>query len=123
MMHRPGLIDACSHAPRRSKGRRGLVQPELTVVLLAVALLSTPGRTGVQDTKKEHFDSGKLKAEYGVDAEGRRHGRYVEYFESGKKRIQANFSRGELDGEFIEFYESGEVSGKKVLAKGKPVGE
>jgi cysteine-rich secretory family protein/MORN repeat protein len=91
-------------------------------VLCAVGLLLLAGAPPQDSQQKEFYASGKLKAEFGVDAEGRHQGRYVEYYESGKKRISGNFDKGERHGEWWEYYESGKIAGKKRFEKGRPAG-
>jgi len=90
--------------------------------MLGVVFAGLLAASSGQDVQKEHFDSGKLKAEYGVDPEGRKHGKYTEYYESGKKRIAATYDHGLLTGEWWEFYESGKPFGKKGYDRGKPAG-
>src|SRR5688572_7630530 len=72
--------------------------------------------------QKEFYESGKLKAEFSVDAEGRKHGRYLEYYESGKKKITGAYDQGLAHGEWWEYYEGGKPFGKKGFDKGKPAG-
>ena len=89
--------------------------------LIVVGILSTGAAPGGQE-QKEFYESGKLKAEFAVDEQGRKHGRYVEYYESGKKKITGAYDQGERHGEWWEFYESGKAFGKKGFDKGKPAG-
>lgn len=92
----------------------------LLLGLLALALLApVPG----QEKQKEHYDNGKLKAEYSVDKDGKKHGRYTEFFESGKKKISAEYDHGDLSGDFWEYHEGGKLFGKKAFSKGKPTGD
>ena len=85
--------------------------------------LSLPLAPPGQDKQKENYDSGKLKAEYSVDKDGKKHGRYTEYYESGKKRISGDYNHGDRTGEWWEYYETGRPFGKKSFAKGKPAGD
>ncbi len=93
----------------------------LLCLWVALALQGSESKPGKQE-EKEHYESGKLKAEWGIDAEGRRHGRYIEYYESGRKKITVSYDHGLLNGEWWEYYESGKPFGKKGYDKGKPAG-
>ena len=42
-----------------------------------------------------------------VNARGRKHGAYVEYYHGGTVRIRAKYVRGRLDGPFTKYYETG----------------
>lgn len=68
---------------------------------------------------REKYPSGRTRLEYRVDAEGRRHGSYTEYFESGKKRVSATFDRGVADGAWTEYLESGRIVLRKKYEKGR----
>ena len=91
--------------------------------ILFLGLLARPAVPDGQETQKEYFDSGKLKSECSLDKEGKRHGRYIEYYESGRKKISGAYDRGLAHGEWWEHYESGPVFGKKSYARGKPAGD
>src|SRR5688572_30849276 len=93
----------------------------LLCLCVALAFQASESRLGKRQ-EKEHYPSGKLKAEWSVDAEGKRHGRYTEYHESGAKKITASYDHGLLHGEWWEFYVSGKPFGKKGYDKGKPAG-
>jgi hypothetical protein len=73
-------------------------------LLLGLACL-LPG----QEKLQEHYPSGKLKAEYGVDAQGRRHGEYVGYYESGAARLKKSYRKGKLHGDIHRYDEKGAV--------------
>jgi hypothetical protein len=68
------------------------------------------------------FASGKLKAKYATDAEGRKHGPYVEYFENGKVRIKATCKAGEWDGPYASFHPNGKPHVSATYKEGKLTG-
>ena len=72
--------------------------------LIVIGILSSGAAPGRQE-QKEFYDSGKVKAEFGVDDQGRKHGRYVEYHESGKRKISATYDQGLLHGEWWEYHD------------------
>jgi hypothetical protein len=95
---------------------------------LSAALLLLAAAVGVaQDAKagpvKDLYDGGKVKAQYQLDADGKKDGAYQEFFESGKKKISAAYAHGVLDRAYEEYYENGKPRVKKKYAKGKPDGD
>jgi hypothetical protein len=94
-------------------------------VFLVLVLAAAAG--GAQDTKagpvKELYDSGKVKLQYQLDAEGKKDGQYQEFFESGKRKIVATYAHGVLERAYEEYYENGKPRVKKKYLKGKPDGD
>ena len=66
----------------------------------------------------------KLKSEYFAytDAKGRevKHGIFIALYENGRKYIEANYDRGELDGKCTIFTEEGKSEVEGVYRRGKP---
>lgn len=76
------------------------------VILLALgALAQTVGFRG--DEVVEHFADGQVKTSYAVDAEGRKHGPYLAYWENGRIRVKARYREDLLEGSYESFYEDG----------------
>ncbi|MCX7933811.1 MAG: hypothetical protein N3A66_00955 [Planctomycetota bacterium] len=71
-------------------------------VVFAVASLAA-------EEKVETYPDGKPRLRYQVDAAGKKHGSYVEYYESGKEKIRANYREDLLDGKYLEKDESGKT--------------
>ncbi len=72
---------------------------------------------------KELYDSGKVKAQYQLDAAGRRDGQYQEFHENGKRRLVATYAHGVLERAYEEFHENGKPRLKKRYAKGRIDGD
>lgn len=101
------------------------MKPRLIIAFLGAGLL--PLAAGAQDPRtgprKENYPNGKIKAQYTLDAEGKRHRRTLEYYENGKRKLSANYDHGVLDGAYQEYYENGKTRVKKRYKKGKLDGD
>ena len=60
----------------------------------------------------EHHDNGKVKSELTV-VDGKRHGQYKEWYESGRLRLVQGFNYGEADGSFLLYYKNGKTIEQK----------
>lgn len=93
-----------------------------SALMICAALAAWLGRSGTADdspkTVQERYPSGRLKSEYAVDAEGRRHGPCTEYSESGKTRLTASYEHGAPAGKFEWYFESGKTELKKIYENG-----
>ena len=86
-------------------------------VLLTLVVLSTGALRAAEVVEK--YDDGQTKVRYATDAEGRKVGEYLEYFDNGKVRIKAMYLRGEMAGDYTEHFESGHVKIKTSYKAGK----
>lgn len=66
----------------------------------------------------ERFADGTPKAAYVVDDEGRKEGRYTEFFEGGSVAIEATYKRDRLDGPYATFFPSGRLRLRTTYAAG-----
>lgn len=71
------------------------------------------------DETVEKFAGGNVRLRYSTDAEGRKNGACLEYFENGKLKIKASYLAGELSGTRVEHYESGRVKVKADYKAGQ----
>ena len=58
---------------------------------------------------KEFYDNGNLKIEGYYNENGEKTGKWVSYFENGKKNSEANFSKGISHGYSMVWYPNGSV--------------
>jgi hypothetical protein len=65
----------------------------------------------------EKFPDGKIKVRFETDMKGQRSGDYLENHPSGKPRIKAHYSGGELTGTFTEYFASGKTKRKEDYKK------
>lgn len=94
---------------------------------LAVALAGcehgTPQPSNLVKVERVDNDT-KLKVSYTAykDEAGRevKQGAYVMWYENGRKYIEANYDRGELDGKCTIFTEEGKPEVEGVYRQGKP---
>lgn len=74
--------------------------------LLAACLAAAA--TMAAEVEEKHAN-GQPRLKYTVDADGRKDGPCVEYFENGAPRIRSNFKQGKLHGAYVERTSSGAV--------------
>ncbi|MBN2583045.1 MAG: hypothetical protein JXL80_08250 [Planctomycetes bacterium] len=67
----------------------------------------------------ERYDDGKVKEKYTTDAEGRKHGKYLANFPSGKIWVRGEYKAGQMDGLQTRYWESGKVNFKAEYRDGK----
>lgn len=82
----------------------------LVLALLTAQPLQAPVSvdvTVVSEDVEEYWSTGKVRRRYQLDDQGRRHGSYSEYYESGELEIRARYKAGDLDGTYATFYEDG----------------
>ena len=84
------------------------------VLLVAAGWIQDSGKT-VEDL----YPSGKKKLEYSVNEAGQKHGRYIEYYETGRQKVKAKYRNGLLEGAYTIYYETGSVHIKATYRKGK----
>jgi len=78
------------------------------LLVLCVSSVLPCGSSASQDNLvRDKYPSGKTRTEYRVDKEGKKHGSYVEFFESGKKKVTATFVHGDPDGQWDEYRDDG----------------
>lgn len=71
-----------------------------------------------EKNKKElYFENGNIQYEYET-VKGLRHGKFVEYYNSGAVKNVRNYNYDTLHGLFIEFYEKGDTSNSHYYYKG-----
>ncbi len=76
-----------------------------------------PGAPRPGEPVVEKTADGKIKAKYGTDAKGRKHGDYVEYHDNGKPSVRAKYNAGERQGAWNEFYRDGKPRKKADYKK------
>lgn len=80
--------------------------PSAAALLLAVSALAAGiGRPG--EKVREYYDDGALKAEYFVDAQGRKSGLYKEFHPGGPLKVKVIFSADAMDGPYESWHENG----------------
>lgn len=67
---------------------------------------------------RETWPSGRILAEYRVDAEGRRDGIYDAFYEDGKRKTAGHYDHGVRQGKWEEFHPAGRLRSLKVYGKG-----
>jgi hypothetical protein len=60
----------------------------------------------------ETFEDGRPRLRYGVDAEGRKHGPYVEHFPDGKTALRCGYRQDKLDGLWTAWFPQGKMRAK-----------
>lgn len=65
----------------------------------------------------EQYDSGKVKARYRVDMNGKKDGIYVSYYENGQLAIRATYNADVLVGSYKEFHPNGRTKSKRTYNK------
>ncbi len=93
----------------------------LTVTAIPLLVAFTSGARGERII--EHYPSGDVKARYGTNSEGQKHGRYIGYHENGRKKRTCSFRHGKLDGAYTEFHENGKIKIRRRYKSGAPHGE
>lgn len=78
----------------------------LAAALMLAASVLLSGAAG--EKVREYYETGELKAEYFVDAQGRKSGLYKEFHEVGALKVKVIYQAGAMDGA----YESWHVNGK-----------
>ncbi len=87
--------------------------PALITLML---LVTTPVRS---ETVTTMYGNGNIEKKYTTDKDGRKHGSYASYYESGKKKVRCRYSSGQLNGTYTEYHENGKVRLKKSYKKGQ----
>ncbi len=54
-----------------------------------------------------YYINGQVEQEGNYDDDGKMHGKWVYYFDDGKKQREINYEHGKKNGELIEYYRSG----------------
>lgn len=67
----------------------------------------------------ERYEDGTRKLEYSTDTKNRRHGRYVEYYPNGKKKLERHYKNGILNGRHTEYQINGKRKLERNYKKGK----
>jgi hypothetical protein len=78
-----------------------------------------PGAPKPGEPVVEKTPDGRIKAKYGTDTKGRKHGDYVEYHDNGKPSVRAKYNAGERQGVWNEFYPDGKPKKKADYRKDK----
>jgi len=71
------------------------------------------------ETVTRNHPNGTLAEKYSTDKDGRKHGSYASYYESGKKKVRCRYSSGQLNGSYTEYHDNGKTRVKKSYKKGK----
>ena len=100
------------HGPRIFRGIAFL-----PAALLILLMGLTP--TARSETITRNHPNGNLAEKYSTDKDGRKHGSYASYYESGKKKVRCRYSSGQLNGSYTEYHDNGKTRVKKSYKKGK----
>ena len=100
------------HSPARASFLSFLPPFVATLVLLLPAQLRP-------ETITTKYDNGKTEEKYSTNKNGRKHGSYASYYESGKKKVRCRYSEGLLNGNYTEYHENGKTRLKKSYKKGQ----
>jgi hypothetical protein len=57
----------------------------------------------------EKYDTGVVKRKYATNEAGKPHGKWVEFFEDGSRKLVKNYANGVLQGDLVRYDEGGEV--------------
>ena len=106
------VVTMIKHRPNFSS--RIVFLPPAVVTLML--LVTTPVRSETVTTK---HGNGNIEEKYSTDKDGRKHGSYASYYESGKKKVRCRYSSGQLNGNYTEYHENGKVRLKKSYKKGQ----
>lgn len=68
-----------------------------------------------------YYPNGQIQQE-GEFKDGRRHGKWISYFENGNKWSLNSYDIGNLDGEYKTWYENGELNVEGYYTNGQPSG-
>ena len=68
---------------------------------------------------KDYYINGKLKRVYGVDDNGVKQGKSIEYYQNGEKIYETNFKDGKEDGEIIVYEKNSTVKYRGEHKNGK----
>ena len=90
------------HSPARASFLSFLPPFVATLVLLLPAQLRP-------ETITTKYDNGKIEEKYSTNKNGRKHGSYASYYESGKKKVRCRYSEGLLNGNYTEYHENGKT--------------
>lgn len=80
----------------------------VVVLLLALTLAAPSSAEEVVET----FDDGRTRLRYAVDAEGRKHGPYLEHFPDGKTALRCGYRQDQLDGLWTAWHANGKMRAK-----------
>jgi hypothetical protein len=75
--------------------------------MLAIVVIVSFLSLAAGETVEEKYPSGKVKRKYQTDAQGKRAGFYVEYFENGRVKVRATCKADAFDGPYTELYPNG----------------
>lgn len=75
------------------------------------------------EERVEHHADGSVKARYGVDDQGRRHGAYLGYHPNGKLELKTRYRKGMLHGDYKSYHPSGKIHTTAAYEGGELQGE
>jgi antitoxin component YwqK of YwqJK toxin-antitoxin module len=70
----------------------------------------------------EYYENGQILSK-GKYKEGKKIGKWSEFYENGSTNLINHFDNDSLDGEFVKYYEDGQVSQQGTYRKGKRIGD
>ena len=85
-------------------------------LITLILLVTTPLRS---ETVTTMYGNGNIEEKYTTNKDGRKHGSYASYYESGKKKVRCRYSSGQLNGSYTEYHENGKIRLKKSYKKGQ----
>lgn len=78
------------------------------------------------ETVTEKFPDGKVRIERDIahfsDNHFEAHGKYREFYPSGKVFVEGQYNRGRQDGEWVYYFDNGQINRKASYKDGKPDG-
>ena len=119
------------------------IHRRLSTAGLLMSLICAQALAAADQQKTENYPDGQKKLVYSVDDQGRKEGRYEEYFPNGKRKLEtayrddklhgryresfengrsklrANYVDGELQGEYVEYSEAGPIVKKENYRGGQ----
>lgn len=92
--------------------------------VLGIACIAGPVRAQADETREviENHPNGSVKAKYQVDADGKKTGLFLGYFEDGKVRLRARYAKDVIQGPFETYHPNGSRAISTRYRDGKPHG-
>lgn len=98
------------------------MQPRSIMQTLAMVLLVAMANVALAGEVVETDPDGTVRLRYETDDEGRAHGSFTEYYESGELRVLTTYRAGLREGSYTEYFENGKVSVRARYRRGERTG-
>ena len=93
-----------------------------TIIELLFILLLLVGCFQSNLEKKEFYDNGNIKEKWSVNENGKVHDEYYSYYLNGNIEWIKNFNNGVLEGRFVHFFENGKKESEGYCKAGNVEG-